>query len=457
MPVALEAGRFVTIYNSLQMKDYKDIAKEIFLSGVDSVKPDKLINEKVKLQGSVFTVADKLYNIDEYDNIYVLGFGKASGLMALAVESILGDRITYGLVIVKYGHACKLNKIKIREAGHPVPDESGIEATKELVEIASNAGEKDLVICLISGGASALLADYPEGFSLEDLKTLNSLLLESGAKIKDFNVVRKHFSGVKGGQLAGIIYPATLINLVLSDVVGDSLSIIASGPTYPDDSTYLDAIGVLDNYGLMPAKPSKLSSYFIEGKMGKHPETPKEGDAVFDKCQNVIIGNNKIALQAATDKALEYGFNVRTLTSNWEEDACKVADYLLYKTYFIHQDANMRKPLCIIAGGETTLKVNGDGLGGRNQHFALYCAKQLAGKLGITVLCAGTDGTDGPTDAAGAVVDCKTYDIAAEKGLDINQYLERFDSYNFFKQAGGHIITGCTFTNVMDLIVAIVV
>jgi glycerate-2-kinase len=439
------------------MKDYKEIAESIFNAGVDSVKPDKLINAKIKLQGSVLSVADKLYYLNDYNKIYVIGFGKASGLMALAIEEIMGDRISEGLIIVKYGHACKLNRIKIREAGHPVPDENGIAATKELVEIASKAGDKDLVICLISGGASALLADFPEGFSLEDLKSLNSSLLESGAKIRDVNTIRKHFSNVKGGQLARIIYPASIINLVLSDVVGDGLSIIASGPTYPDDSTYLDAINVLDKYGLMDEKHSKLASFFIEGKLGKHPETPKKDEPFFEKSHNIIIGNNRIALEAATQKAVEFGFNVRTLTPNWEEDVCKVADYLLYKTFFIHQDANMRKPLCIIAGGETTLQVNGNGLGGRNQHFALYCAKQLAGKMGITVLCAGTDGTDGPTDAAGAVVDCHTFDNAREKGLNIDNYLERFDSYNFFKQAGGHIITGNTLTNVMDLIIAIVV
>ena len=434
----------------------KILAEQIFLSGVDSVLPDKMIRSQVRILDNVLHIADLEFSLTAFRHIYVLGAGKASALMAKGLEDVLGERITEGLVVVKYGHACALDRIRVSEAAHPTPDNNGIQATKDILEIAGKADDKDLVICLISGGASALLADYPEGSTLDDLIELNTVLLKSGADIKEMNTVRKHLSKVKGGQLAKVICPATSVSLILSDVIGDAVDVIASGPTTPDNSTFEQALQILVKYKLLKKCPSSMLDYLTNGFADLNPETPKADDPIFTYTRNIIIGSNKMALEAAGKKAAACGFQTRILTSKLDGDLVKAADFVLDAAFQIQNDPQIRKPVCLLAGGEPTIKVTGKGLGGRNQHFALYCAARISGKNGLTVLCAGTDGNDGPTDAAGAVVDCNTVNDALERHIDPQAYLEAHDSYHFFRQAGGHIMTGSTMTNVMDLMVVII-
>jgi len=434
----------------------KILAEQIFLSGVDSVLPDKMIRSQVRILDNVLHIADLEFSLTAFRHIYVLGAGKASALMAKGLEDVLGERITEGLVVVKYGHACALDRIRVSEAAHPTPDNNGVQATKDMLEIAGKADDKDLVICLISGGASALLADYPEGSTLDDLIELNTVLLKSGADIKEMNTIRKHLSKVKGGQLAKVICPATSVSLILSDVIGNAVDVIASGPTSPDNSTFEQALQVLVKYKLLKKCPSSMLDYLTNGFIDLIPETPKAGDPVFTYTRNIIIGSNKMALEAAGEKAAACGFQTRILTSELDGDLVKAADSVLDAAFQIQNDPQIRKPVCLLAGGEPTIKVTGKGLGGRNQHFALYCATRISGEKGLTVLCAGTDGNDGPTDAAGAVVDCNTVNDALERHIDPQIYLETYDSYHFFRQAGGHIMTGSTMTNVMDLMVVII-
>ncbi len=431
----------------------REIAEQIFLAGVESVLPKNLISSRVKLSGDMLQIADKSLPLRNFENIYLLAAGKAAALMAKETENILGDNITDGHVVTKYGHGTALKYLTLTEAGHPIPDAEGVKGTRRMLDIARRADENDLVICLISGGASALMADCPEGISLDDLKRTNELLVKCGADIAEINSMRKHLSNVKGGQLAKALYPATTISLILSDVIGDRLDVIASGPTVGDSTTFGDALAVVAKYSLNDALPPPVLRYLHEGEKGSIPETPKSDDAVFNHVQNVIIGSNRIALENASRKSEELGFETYIITDSLRGDFTEAADFILQEIErFQPRDG---KPVCLLFGGEPTVKVSGDGLGGRNQHLALYLATKIDEAKGVTILCAGTDGTDGPTDVAGAVVDHQTTRDAAKKKLAPRTFLQHTDSYHFFRQIGGQIITGNTGTNVMDMVVVL--
>ena len=434
----------------------RKVAEQIFIAGVDSVLPERLIKEHVSLSDNKLIISSKTFDLDTIENIYVIGAGKASATMADEVEKILGGRITQGHIVVKYGYSCKLKYIKVTEAGHPVPDSNGFRATRAVMELAGKAGPGDLVICLISGGGSSLLADFPEGSSPEEMVRINDLLVNCGASITEINAVRKHLSAVKGGQLARAAYPAELVSLILSDVPGDPIDVIASGPTTPDPTTFRQAVTVLESFNLTGSVPVGILKYLSDGIAGIRPETPKQADNIFERTRNILVGNNRMALEAACKKALEFNINAVIIDDKLQGDTSSVAGYIIDTSLSFQSDKNEVKPVCLLFGGETTVKMTGKGLGGRNQHLALECSLLLHDHPGITVLAAGTDGNDGPTDAAGAVVDNTTFPSAVSKKTDPLKYLNEFDSYHFFKKAGGHIITGPTMTNVMDIIVVIV-
>ena len=430
-------------------------AEEIFLAGVDSVLPEKLIQTRIKRSGDVLQIAGKSYLLSRFRHMYVLAAGKAAALMAKETERILGDKITGGHVVTKYGHGADLKYLKLTEAGHPIPDAEGVKGTREMLDIARQTVEDDLVICLISGGASALMADFPEGTTLDDLKLANELLVKCGADITEINAVRKHLSNVKGGQLAKTLYPATTVCLILSDVTGDRLDVIASGTTVGDTSTFADAWAVIEKYSLENSFPPRMLNHLKNGLTGLISETPKPDDVIFRSVHNFIIGNNLLALEGASRKAQELGFETHIITDKLKGDYTHVAGFIL-KTIGNYQQAIRNKPVCLLFGGEPTVKVSGDGLGGRNQHLALYLSTKIDHEKHITILCAGTDGTDGPTDAAGAVVDNETMATAVKKNIDPRVFLQNYNSYHFFQQTGGHVITGNTRTNVMDMVVVVI-
>jgi glycerate 2-kinase len=432
------------------------IAENIFRAGVERVLPSRLISNQLSVKNNSMIIGHLSFSLKTIDNLYVIGAGKASGMMAAEVERILGNRINEGHIIVKYGYSCRLKYIKITEAGHPVPDSHGFEATETILKIARKAERNDLVICLLSGGGSSLLTDFPDGSSPEEMMLINDLLVNSGACIAEINAVRKHLSGVKGGQLARTVHPATLVSLILSDVPGDPLDVIASGPTTPDPTTFRRAIEVLEKFNLISSVPVSIKKYLEEGVMGNRPETPKHSDPVFEKATNIIVGNNGLALVAARIKALEYNLVPVIVDDKLQGDAGIIANYIVETALRFRNDVTESKPVCLLFGGETTVKMTGAGIGGRNQHLALLTAELIQNNPGITILSAGTDGTDGPTDAAGAVVDSDTFRNALSENIDPVKFLSGFDSYHFFKNAGGHIITGPTMTNVMDIIVVIV-
>jgi hydroxypyruvate reductase/glycerate 2-kinase len=436
--------------------NFRFIAEQIFLAGVENVTPEKLISKHLVLIGNSLNIDGYIFDLGSITNIYVIGAGKASAMMAAEVEKILGERISGGHIVVKYGFSTDLKYIRVTEAGHPVPDSKGYKATEDILKIGRLAGINDLVICLISGGGSALMPDCPEGCTPRDMARLNELLVNSGACISEINAVRKHLSNIKGGQLARIVYPATLVNLMLSDVPGDPPDVIASGPTVADSTTFSQAMAVVTKFRLLEKVPPRLIKYLEEGILGLHDETPKPGDIIFEKTINILAGSNKLALEASQIKALDFNINGVIITDQIQGDVLDVAEYIVGFASKFKSDINETKPVCLLFGGETTVKMTGKGKGGRNQHLALTAATLLKDMPGITILCAGTDGNDGPTDAAGAVVDSETVISATLKDIEARKFLKEFDSYNFFKKAGGHVFTGPTKTNVMDIIVVIV-
>ena len=435
--------------------DHREIAIEIFLAGVESVKPDSLIKRFVSINQNKLQIEKIGFDLSTIKNIYVVGVGKASAAMAQAMESILKTRITSGHIITKYNHSVPLKFITITEAGHPVPDENGIKGTEQIMSIVNKAEIDDLVICLISGGGSALLADVPEGCTLADLKAVNSILLKTGANITEMNCISKHLSKVKGGLLAKAASPATVVSLILSDVIGDPLDVIASGPTTTDPTTFADAISIIRNYKIEKEIPEKIYRVLQEGFENRRQETLKESDEILLHTINLIIGNNSLALKTAKEKAESLGFESRVITNKLDGDVGDVARYIVENAVKAKKEISYKK-ICLLFAGEPTVKVKGNGLGGRNQHLALIIASLLKDLPGITFLAGGTDGSDGPTDATGAVVDSLTAGNSSNLHLDIEQYINNCDSYNYFKKTGGLIITGPTQTNVMDLMVALI-
>lgn len=427
-------------------------AEAIFRAGLGAVDARNAVTKYLNRTDHVLTVENSSYDLLDYENVFVVGAGKASAAMAQAVEEILGDQIKTGVINVKYGHALPLDIITINEAGHPVPDEAGLKGTQEIVQLLEKCGEKDLVLCLISGGGSALLPYPVEGISLDEKRQLTQILLESGATIHEMNALRKHVSRVKGGRLARFAYPATLVTLILSDVIGDDLDSIASGPTVPDRSTYADCLRILRKYSVQDNIPKAVRKHFEKGSQGIIEETLKAGDPVFEKTQNVIVASNSLAIQAARHKADELGYNSLVLSSSIEGETKDVAlVHAAIAKEILKTGEPVSKPACVISGGETTVTVRGQGKGGRNQEFVLAAAIAISGLENVVILSGGTDGTDGPTDAAGALADGTTVSQAVSQGLDAQEYLRNNDSYSFFHPLGDLLKTGPTFTNVMDL------
>ncbi len=434
----------------------REKAEHIFLAGVKGVLPGKLIGDLFTLRGSILKIGYQSFDLEKIENVYILGAGKASTAMAHYVEKTPGMKITEGHIITKYDHYCKLDKIKVTEAGHPLPDQNSFSATCEILQIADKASENDLVICLFSGGGSSLMADYPENTTPEEIIRLNKLLVHCGADIVEINSVRKHLSNVKGGQLAKRIWPASSVTLLISDVTGNKTDTIASGPTVPDTSTFSDALHVIEKYHLADEMSPGLLDYLNEGSMENRPETPKSDDPVFEKAVTLIAGDNKTALHSAKSEAEDLGFNTFILTDELfgdPEGACAWFKEMIFKH---KNDDTVQKPVCLLFGGELTVNVTGEGKGGRNQHLALTAALRLGDIPGITFLSAGTDGNDGDTNMTGAVVHSETVHDALSNNIDPEEYLSGFDSFNFFKSAGGHIFTGPTMTNVMDIVVILI-
>ncbi|MDK2373084.1 MAG: glycerate kinase [Candidatus Korarchaeota archaeon] len=393
-------------------------------------------------------------DIGSFKDVYVVGAGKAGSMMAKAVEDRIGKLISFGWVNVpaKTEKTVSLSKIRLNPAGHPIPDDGSLKGAKEILDIARKAEERDLVLSLVSGGGSALM-EYPmEGISLNDLREMNRLLVLSGADIREINAVRKHVSQIKGGRLAKAAYPATVVSLIVSDVIGDPLDVIASGPTAPDETTFEDAWQVLENYSLIDKMPKSVIKVLKRGLKGEIPETPKPGDEVFDRVVNLIVANNLKAVQAAERALVEMGYNVLVLGSRAQGEARHIGKFLAGLAVSIAKEGlPLSPPAAVILGGETTVKVTGQGIGGRNQELVLGGVRTISGLEGVVMGSVGTDGVDGVSDAAGAIADGQTLGRALSEGLRPEVFLKNNDSHTFFSWLGDAIFTGPTMTNVMDV------
>lgn len=425
----------------------------IFEAGVKAVQPQNFIPVNIHVHNEHISIGNSNIRFADFSNLYVVAAGKAGAAMAEETQKILGDRIEDGLVITKYDHAIPLQHITTIEAAHPVPDENSIKAGNALSNFFKAADENDIIIMLVSGGASALVADCPPGITLQDIQQTVQLLLNCGASIDEINTIRKHLSLLKGGQLVKLT-KAKIIALILSDVPGDDLSVIASGLTVADKTTFEDAWTIIDKYALNTKLPVSIYDWLQKGLHKTIPDTPKPGNEIFKRVQNYIVANNNIALQASAEKAKQLGYTVKIISPPLSGEASEKAIFFLQELNNISTD----KKTCLLWGGETTVTIKGKGKGGRNQEFALtaFSEAQTTSTLhlkNITILSAGTDGTDGPTDAAGAIIDEQMVNFAPQ---DASAYLANNDAYHFFKQAGGLLITGPTQTNVMDIVVGLI-
>ena len=432
-------------------------AHKIFQAGLKAVDPVAAINNKVSLTDDLLTICGRNWDLSKVDRLFIIGAGKASAAMAAAMENILADRITDGCIIVKYGHGAHLSRMSLVEAGHPIPDQQGQEGARQIREHCENAAENDLILCLISGGGSALMPEPSPGLTLADKQLTSQILLACGASIHEINTLRKHLSRIKGGQLALSAYPAPTTALILSDVVGDDLDIIASGPTVPDPSTFADCLEIITKYQLKDKLPAAVAQHLSTGANGQVAETPKTDHPAFGLADHFIIGNNLQALVAAQTQAESLGYHTVMLSSQMTGETRDAAAFHAAILKEILQSGHPAKPpVCLLSGGETTVTLQGDGKGGRNQEYVLAAISVLKDLAPLVLLSVGTDGSDGPTDAAGAVMDSTTLKRATAMGLDPSGYLANNDSYHFFQALNDLIITGPTRTNVMDIRIGLV-
>ena len=439
------------------LKQMHTEAKTIFRESLRPVNPYGAVKNFVRVKNDQLILGkngEKQTSLDlkQFDRVSLVGGGKATAPMAKAMEALLGERIRTGMINVKYGFTEKLGVTRIVEASHPLPDENGVKGTAAIMNFLAKANDKDLIISLISGGGSALLCQPAQGITLKEKQTLTGMLLDCGASIDEINAVRKHISAAKGGQMARAAFPATVVNLMLSDVVEDKMDVIASGPFVPDSSTFEDALGIFKKYELKDV-PESIVRRLEEGVAGQIPDTPKKGDPVFLYVSNIIVGSNILALEAAEKKARELGYDTLILSSLIEGETRDVARvHCAIAREVCRSGRPIPKPACIISGGETTVTMRGNGLGGRNQEFCLSSAIEIAGlPHKMVVLSGGTDGNDGPTDAAGAVVDTYTVERGRKMGLSAVDFLNNNDAYHFFEKTGNLLMTGPTNTNVMDV------
>ena len=427
-------------------------AAQILLEALHAADPHHAIRRVLNARRSAIIVDGHKYPLAGSGRVIVIGAGKASASMAQAAEDILGDRITAGLVTVRTGYTAPRRRITLREAGHPLPTEAGVAAAEEMLALVRDLRPQDLVICLISGGGSALLPLPRAGLTLADMIRTTDLLLRSGADITEMNTVRKHLSRIAGGQLAQAAAPARLVTLIISDIVGSPLDAIASGPTVPDPTTYADALTVLKKYRLIDEVPPAVLAILRRGEAGALPETPKPGDPAFARARAVVIADNAVAARAAQKAAAGRGFRTLLLSTFVEGEAREVGRVLAgIAREVVTTGHPLRRPACIITGGETTVTVRGNGRGGRNQEVALAAAIPLHGLRDVLLASFATDGTDGPTDAAGAMVDGTTLARARAGGLDPVRHLAENDAYPLLEAVGDLIRTGPTNTNVNDL------
>jgi len=429
----------------------RPLIRKLIAAGLEAADPYRAIVKTVSLHGQALHVGGRSYDLSRFNRLLVIGAGKASARMAQAIEPVLGARLEGGFVVVKTGHRVPTKRIAISEASHPIPDGAGLRAAEHIRTLIDDLTPRDLVFVLLSGGASSLLPAPASGVTLADKQRTTRLLLRSGASIDEMNIVRKHLSWLKGGGLA-LSTKATIVTLILSDVIGDDIATIGSGPTAPDPTTFADAITVLQRYKIWQRVPGAVRTHLLQGRKGGVPETLKPGSRRLRQVHHAIIGNNSGMLDAVARSAKRAGLRPVLIEAPLTGEASIAAErFVGFARSLMGQTRKLRRPICLIAGGEPTVTVTGHGKGGRAQEFAVAGAFELEGLPNMWLVAIGSDGTDGPTDAAGAVVSGGTVAQAEKIGLNLRAALAKHDTYHALQTLGSHIYTGPTGTNVNDL------
>ncbi len=449
--------------HSLKNSPHGPAVTRILAAALEAVEPGEAVRRHLRQKGQRLVIGARTYDLEQFERVVLIAFGKASLPMAQAAADILGKALRAGIVVTKTGSledwqtdgspASHAAAFQIFQAGHPVPEARSLQASAAVLDLLTNTTSRDLVLFLISGGGSALLTLPAPGITLAEIQSLTQALLACGATIHEINTLRKHLDQVKGGQLTQIAAPAQIAALILSDVIGDPLEVIASGPTVPDPSTFAQAQAVLEQYGIAGQTPQSIGARLQAGAAGRVAETPKPGDPIFEHVHNLVVGNNYLACRAAIDQARREGFHALLLTTELQGEARQAGAFCASILRQAAQTGDpLPRPACLIAGGETTVTIRGEGLGGRNQELALAAAPALAGLPEVMLVTLASDGEDGPTDAAGAVVTGQTAGRARLHGQDPAQFLARNDAYHFFDPLGDLLKPGATRTNVNDLI-----
>jgi glycerate 2-kinase len=420
-----------------------------------AAEPGKIIERKISLVGRKLNVGPVTVDFSKFNRVLVIGGGKASSAMALAIERILGTRLTGGIINVPvYTKPWPKSKIiQFHEATHPIPSQAGVKGVQKMLELVGEPKEDDLVICLISGGGSSLLPLPQIPITLADIQNTTGFLLRSGAEINEINTIRKHLSAIKGGRLAAKLFPATVLALIISDVVGDRLDSVASGPTVPDPTTYSDTFQILRKYDLLNKVPRRVKEEITRGLHEKSRETPKPGSRIFDRVHNILVGTNRSSCLAAATHLKKLGYHTLVLSTQVQGEAKEVGKIYAGILHGMRSGTTLPPPCAIVAGGETTVTIKDGGKGGRNQELVLSAALNISGLKNVVIASMGTDGVDGPTDAAGSIADGQTLERAERLNLEPKRFLETHNSYLFFKKLGGLIVTGPTGTNVNDVMV----
>lgn len=441
---------------SLPSSPIRPLLRKLIVRGLAAVDAGTAVSRAISRSGEELVIGRRRYDLRRYEHVVVVGAGKATASMAQAVEQRLGSRLHGGFVVVKHGHVVPTKRIVVAEAGHPVPDRFGLQAAARLSAMAEELGRRDLLIVLLSGGASSLLPAPVAGITLADKQRTTQELLRCGASIREINTVRKHLSRIKGGRLAELT-KATVVTLILSDVLGDDLSAIASGPTVPDPTTYQEAVAILKCHCIWRAVPQRVRQHLNHGSQGFASETPKPGSSLFRRVHHHIVGNNEAAVtavaQAASESGLRTFVNRSALTGEARDEGQRFG---ALARRIVRSGKPLKRPCCVVAGGETTVTVTGKGTGGRAQEFAAAAALEIDGLAKVWVAAIGTDGTDGPTDAAGAVIDGGTVARAQRLSVDLKDALKRHNTYPALKRLNQLIMTGPTGTNVNDLYLLLV-
>jgi glycerate 2-kinase len=445
----------VSFLSKHRSKLHRDVIKAME-AAINAANPRHLVQRTVRLGHGSLRVGSVKLSLAGYRRILVVGAGKASGYMGEELERILGSRITGGVVIVpEYLRPFpKGSRIEYRPGSHPIPSQMNIRAVEEMLRLVGKPKSDDLVIVLLSGGASALMESPVHGLRLADEQKMTSLLLKSGASIQEVNIVRKHISRVKGGRMAGLLKGSRVLTMIVSDVIGNELDAIGSGPTVPDSSTYKEALNVIEKYNLWSRIPSRVRVVVKQGLKGMRPETPKKNDSVFRQVTNLVIGTNRDSAEAAAASLKRAGYSTMILSTGLIGEAKEVGRVLSSLIKGVRKNGiPLSPPAALVCGGETTVTVRGRGIGGRNQEAALAGAIEIAGSKGLVLGSIATDGVDGPTPAAGALVDGSTAVRGSRRGLNARKYLDDNNSYGYFSKLGGLLVTGPTGTNVNDIMI----